>query len=94
MKIKALKDTVLYQIKVKRKKNWVFKLQPDETRQITFGKGDIIKSYSDSRYYVDGRIMEPKVTYKHERHREGVMTFKASVNPRPISVWVAARRGI
>ncbi len=84
-------DLVITKVIIKHKKTWELNLKDNETFTINLESGDMINSKSSSRYYVNDSIMEADKTYKISR--KGDITFKASVDPQPIKVSVAQRRG-
>lgn len=87
----SINDIVITKIIINRRKTWELNLKDNETFTINLESGDILNSKSSSRYYVNDSIMEADKTYKISRN--GDITFKASVDPQPIKVSVAQRRG-
>lgn len=91
--IRALKSCEFTKVKIIRKKSWDLKLKQNHSKRIKVYTGDKIESYSRSRYYVDGKLMEPRRAYIHNPSSDGYIEFKASVDPKPIRVRVLERRG-
>lgn len=85
--------SVITEIAVKHRKNWHSKLKDDEEEQIDVFEDDVIRTRSDSRYYVNGNIMEPGRRQNHYVPKDGYLTLKAGLDPKPIFVEIVSRRG-
>jgi hypothetical protein len=93
LSIKSLGLSVISQVSVWHKQRWSLDLKEGQEEQIEVHRGDVIRTASNGRYYVDGRIMEKELNYNHSISRDGHMTIKQGLDPRQISIQVVSRRG-
>jgi hypothetical protein len=91
--IKALKNCELSEAKIIRNKSWDLRLKQNQSRRIKVYPGDKLESSSQSRYYVDGKLMAPNKANTHNSSSDGYIEFKAPVDAKPIRVHVLERRG-
>lgn len=91
--IKAIKPIVITELSVHRNTRWSFKLKQDEEDKFHVFSGDIITSRSNSRYFVDGNIVEANKSNKYLSCSDRDIIFKGSVNPEEIIVTVEKRKG-
>lgn len=93
LKIKAIQPLVITEIKATHRTQWIFKLNPREERKFHVFAGDVVRSNSDSRYYVDGVIVEAKQNNRHVIHKDRDLIFSGSVIKDKIFVSIEKRRG-
>jgi hypothetical protein len=92
LKLKAIKHCAINGFTIYHNKKWQFKLGPEQTEKIKIYPGDIIKSESSSRYYVDGHLLKGGYIYTHTQDQERFLKFKGSYDSPWIKVWVVSRR--
>ncbi|RJO62140.1 hypothetical protein C4544_00720 [candidate division WS5 bacterium] len=93
LQIKAVQDSSVDRVHINHNKTWKLNISPDTSSTIQVYKGDILKSYSKSRYYADGKLMDRDTSNEHVVEKDGYIEFKSSIDPNIIEVRVVSRRG-
>lgn len=92
LRIKCLKKTILTHINIGRI-GYGVPLQTGQSRQFKVFQGDVFSIQSQTRFYLDGKLMDPNLPYIYTADKDGYITFKGSINPYDVNITTLRRRG-
>lgn len=93
LRIKTINQSIINKISITHNKTWELNLQPGEYKKIKMLDDDLFMIYSETRFYVDGQILESGEYFTFAGYNNRYLEIKASVDPRPINIWVVSRKG-